>query len=756
MALSLPVSSWPRSWVGWRWRVLVLLALTGCVAVLVLMRAAVTTPMVLGEFVLSASSELQLRTTPNLKDAPSAVRGLLWIGQQQAMNGALLVDDRWTVNAEQRASHQAQRAALNEALAQGKTTWLLESGATVDLSAATRGVTGLPWSFWPLMALSLLLYLAAVVVVLARPIERNLVYAAMAVAQAINVALIAVTALHTVGGTLIAPVLAYQLRCAMDVLTAAALVHASAIHPHRHSAHRVRAISGWLWAGILCLWLFLEPQAPQGWWWVQATSLGGGLLATWQWRQAAVQVMHPLGTLMYRFALCGSVIYLVTTVLAAVSTGLNHPARQAAEVGATVWVVFFGLMLVLLPTMSRTHHLMREFALIAAVSTLATAVDLLFVATLSISNFTSLALALFLALGLYAATRQWLLGKVLTQERFTAERTFEAVFHVAREVQQRPSELVPQFAGLMMQLFDPLQHAPDSKPLKSSKVADDGSALWVPLPALGGEQDPSTQTLKLTFAARGKRLFVADDARLADRVREQLLRAVAFDQAVEQGRAEERSRIAQDLHDDIGARLLTLMYKATDADTEDYVRHTLKDLKTLTRGLAAANHCLSHASAEWKADAAMRLMTADCELTWAFVWDEDIALTVVQWSALTRVLRELVSNAIAHAKASRVEIDGVLERGTLRLCVADNGAGHSPQDWSHGLGLGGVRKRVYQLGGRAQWHEREGGGIVCEVVLPNLTSAATRTTPTSPGYPTYPTYPTSPDASFGTRKNNRR
>jgi signal transduction histidine kinase len=33
-----------------------------------------------------------------------------------------------------------------------------------------------------------------------------------------------------------------------------------------------------------------------------------------------------------------------------------------------------------------------------------------------------------------------------------------------------------------------------------------------------------------------------------------------------------------------------------------------------------------------------------------------VALTVVQWSGLTRILRELVSNAIYHAQASRVDV----------------------------------------------------------------------------------------------------
>jgi signal transduction histidine kinase len=207
---------------------------------------------------------------------------------------------------------------------------------------------------------------------------------------------------------------------------------------------------------------------------------------------------------------------------------------------------------------------------------------------------------------------------------------------------------------------------------------------------------------------------------LTDRIVQQLRRAVAYDQAVERGRTEERLRIAQDLHDDIGARLLTLMYKAPDPEIEDYLRHTLQDLKTLTRGLAAADHRLSHSVAEWKSDIQQRLTAAHIELAWSFNHDEDPVLSVVQWSGLTRVLRELVSNAIYHARATRLEIEAHLQGSALRLSVADDGVGRQPQAWSHGLGLGGVRKRVKQLGGEVLWRENGDRGIVCEVVVPDL------------------------------------
>jgi signal transduction histidine kinase len=248
-------------------------------------------------------------------------------------------------------------------------------------------------------------------------------------------------------------------------------------------------------------------------------------------------------------------------------------------------------------------------------------------------------------------------------------------------------------------------------------VAGDGSTLLVPVPTLSGDKAMSRGSITIRFAHRGRRLFTHDDARLTDRIVEQLRRAVAFDKAVEQGRSEERMRLAQDLHDDIGARLLTLMYKAQSPEMEEYVRHTLQDLKTLTRGLAAPNHRLSHAAAEWKADLTQRLTAAHVALGWSCNFDNDMLLTVVQWSALTRVLRELVSNAIAHAQEQRLDIDFTLAADRLQLTVTDDGNGRNPRAWSHGLGLGGVRKRVKQLGGEVEWREVEPRGIRCKVTI---------------------------------------
>ena len=53
-----------------------------------------------------------------------------------------------------------------------------------------------------------------------------------------------------------------------------------------------------------------------------------------------------------------------------------------------------------------------------------------------------------------------------------------------------------------------------------------------------------------------------------------------------------------------------------------------------------------------------------------------------------------------------------------RRIFDDDGIGRAPQTWSHGLGLGGVRKRVKQLGGQVRWQEHGARGIRCEVSVP--------------------------------------
>jgi signal transduction histidine kinase len=308
-----------------------------------------------------------------------------------------------------------------------------------------------------------------------------------------------------------------------------------------------------------------------------------------------------------------------------------------------------------------------------------------------------------------------MLHRLREPQGLSGENSFELLYRAARAVQLQPARF-PQLLGeVLQQLFEPSALTILKHNARQSEVHGRGLRLVVPVTA--------SVALELQDAQNGRRRFRPDDAQLADRVVEQLRRAVAYDQAVERGRIEERLRIAQDLHDDIGARLLTLIYQAQSREMEEYLRHTLQDLKTLTRGLAAGEYSLSEAAAEWKNDLTQRLAAARAHLQWTLEIDHDPHLSVAQWSALTRILRELVSNALQHGQATEVQVTIQLVQGQLLLRVADNGRGQAPDNWAHGLGLGGVRKRVRGLNGQVQWREGADAGIVCTVHADGFESA---------------------------------
>jgi signal transduction histidine kinase len=315
--------------------------------------------------------------------------------------------------------------------------------------------------------------------------------------------------------------------------------------------------------------------------------------------------------------------------------------------------------------------------------------------------------------------RPWLNAPLAGLRAPDAERLLDHLLRATHDTQHDRHHGEAALRALLAEVFEPLEITPTRHAPRCTRVFGAGSTLVVPLPTRhGGTETAAPGALVLRYAQQGRRLFTRDDARLADRAVEHLQRATRFGDAVEQGRHEERHRLAQDLHDDIGARLLTLMYQAPTPQMEDYLRHTLQDLKTLTRGLAASSRRLGDATAEWKSDLGQRLEMAHCRLAWSVSFDREPELGVAQWSALTRLLRELVTNVIAHAHATCVEVELSVERGRLTLLVSDDGDGRDPAGWSAGLGLSSVRKRVRQLGGRVEWLEIDPRGICCRVEVP--------------------------------------
>ncbi len=735
-------------WSGWRLRIFALGVVLGCAGLFGLARGLAQAPHLDASWRATPQGRIELATSGD--PALQAQRGKVLIGiggisgisaigtgsGGSGSNGAAMsvaINDlqalqrssRWLLRDADRAAHVALNEQLAAALAHPGVRLYFADGAALDLRPAPLGLAGLPVMFWVLCSFGFGLYLVGLYVLLPQPTGRHAAYALMAACQAGNLVFIAIETTLELGLPSPWARLDMPLRMAFDLVTAAAMVSAACLTPRRLPGSGSIALAAWAFVAAL-IGLLAAGVLTGAWWWTQGGVIGLGLLAigllSWSYRIEP----HPFAIVLQRFAVITIATWALMTAALAAADQLPDLPHNVAAIASLVWFVFFASVLLLAPFLTRSQHFLREFAMLAAICTVATSLDLLFVGVFAFGRFASLALSLSISLALYAGARHWILSQLLGSSMLTTERMFEQLYRVAREVEAQPQRTPALLAQLLGELFEPLEVEIVERHSRKTRVAADGSSMRVPVPLLGGEDAmPGTLVqgaVLVRFAQRGRRLFTSEDARLTDRIVEQLRRAVYFDKAVEQGRREERLRLAQDLHDDIGARLLTLMYKAQSSEMEEYVRHTLQDLKTLTRGLAASNHRLSHASAEWKADLTHRLTAAQIDLKWVFVFDDDILLTVVHWSALTRILRELVSNAIAHAQAQRLDIDFRLERDRIDLTITDDGVGRSPRAWSHGLGLGGVRKRVKQLGGEVEWREAAPRGISCRVTIRELSA----------------------------------
>jgi signal transduction histidine kinase len=710
-------------WKGARLALLVLFALLGCLAVASIIHALSASTHVPAQWRAGAQGRIELAASDEPALQPhigKVLTGLMGTNDVVALADSLALQrsPRWVIDDGDRARQRVAQAQLTAALASERVRLVFADDSRVELATVPRGLASLPLVTWLLCAAALALYLIAVLVTLAHPTARNLVYAMMALCQAASLLLMSGEIALEFG--LPAPLARWSLPllAAFDLLTGAAMINAACLHPRRLPGSGWIALAGW-GAALGLVAAIGSGGLPQVWWWTQlmVLAMGGVAIGLLSWSYHIEP--HPFAIVLRQFGVVTAITWGLMTTALAVSDGLRGVPHNIADTAGVVWHVYLVAMLMLVPFLAKSRNVLREFSLLAAISSVAISMYLLFVALPSLGQLAALTLSLFVSIGVYSAARQWILNQLRGSNVLTTERMFEHLYRMAREVEARPERAPTLLSQLLGDLFEPLEVNVGELRARKTRVAGDGSSMLVPLPVLGDEATPP-QSVLLRFAQHGRRLFTLEDARLTDRVVEQLRRAVHFDKAVEQGRREERLRLAQDLHDDIGARLLTLMYKAQSPEMEDYVRHTLQDLKTLTRGLAASNHRLSHAAAEWKSDLSHRLTAAHVELKWSLVFDDDILLTVVHWSALTRILRELVSNAIAHSQAQWLDIEFRLEADRIELTITDNGVGRNPRSWSHGLGLGGVRKRVKQLGGEVEWREAVPNGISCRVVIRDL------------------------------------
>lgn len=227
----------------------------------------------------------------------------------------------------------------------------------------------------------------------------------------------------------------------------------------------------------------------------------------------------------------------------------------------------------------------------------------------------------------------------------------------------------------------------------------------------------------------GKALQTAELSRqtLESRVRdatEQIERNFAqlAELRVEQVTERERKRIAADLHDDLGAKLLTIVHTSESDRISTLAREALEEMRLSVRGLTGKPVQLIDALGDWRAEVMSRLSQTGIESDWAAPAEElPQMLSARAYVQTTRILREAVNNIIKHSGASHCAITCAIETTDFRLVIQDNGKGIPLEldgRLDRGHGMSSMKHRAKQLHGQCLVESGPGYGTVIRLTIP--------------------------------------
>ena len=221
----------------------------------------------------------------------------------------------------------------------------------------------------------------------------------------------------------------------------------------------------------------------------------------------------------------------------------------------------------------------------------------------------------------------------------------------------------------------------------------------------------------------------AEDSRLAleSRVREasadmEKSYAQMAELRVEQVTQQERKRIAADLHDDLGAKLLTIVHTSESERISTLAREALEEMRLSVRGLTGKPVRLIDALGDWRAEVVGRLSQTGVEGEWSAPSEElPQTLSARAYVQTTRILREAVNNIVKHSGASRCSIRCLIDSGDFQLAIQDNGKGIPLEldgRLDRGHGMASMKHRAKQLHGQCLVESGPGYGTVIRLTIP--------------------------------------
>jgi PAS domain S-box-containing protein len=210
------------------------------------------------------------------------------------------------------------------------------------------------------------------------------------------------------------------------------------------------------------------------------------------------------------------------------------------------------------------------------------------------------------------------------------------------------------------------------------------------------------------------------------------LRALAA--RVQNVREEERTRVAREIHDELGQALTAIKIDLSSLSHDlpaEKIRQSESILKLVDETIQSMRRISTElrppildavglvAAVEWAAGEFAARTGIKCKLD---LPQDDVVIDEERATALFRIFQETLTNVARHANASEVSVRLADEDDNLTLEVRDNGTGVSEERLAAGTSLGilGMRERALLLGGEFIIAGTLGAGTTVRVRIPEF------------------------------------
>jgi signal transduction histidine kinase len=194
----------------------------------------------------------------------------------------------------------------------------------------------------------------------------------------------------------------------------------------------------------------------------------------------------------------------------------------------------------------------------------------------------------------------------------------------------------------------------------------------------------------------------------------------------------ERSRMAADLHDELGVTLSFVKFligsvdtnhtkdQAVLADASARLDEAVGKVRSIAHNLMPTS--LSYTGLPTALAELVQLVNQTTTVHAQLEMPPQLLLSEEESISIFRMVQEVVQNTLKHAAATQLLICLTVTDKHLRLLCEDNGTGFMPSQRTgvpgEGIGMKSLRMRAELLGGTMQLHSEKGRGTQYQFIIP--------------------------------------